>query len=67
MQLKLSEIVAALQGASNRLVEVEDLSEQELERIKARYQGLVEKSKRRKELQASHSIEDAVPPNEDEV
>ena len=31
MQLKLNEIVAALEGASNRLIDVEALSEQELE------------------------------------
>ena len=30
VQLKLNEIVAALEGASNRLVKVEDLSEEEL-------------------------------------
>ena len=30
VQLKLNEIVAALQGASNRLIDVEDLNEEEL-------------------------------------
>ena len=30
IQLKLNELVAAMQGASNRLIEVEDLSEEEL-------------------------------------
>src|SRR6201990_1747453 len=30
MQLKLNEIVAAMEGASNRLINVEDLSEEEI-------------------------------------
>src|SRR5262245_27771142 len=33
VHLKLNEIVAALEGASNRLVDVEDLSEKELETL----------------------------------
>jgi low affinity Fe/Cu permease len=37
VQLKLNEIVAALEGASNRLVGVEDLSENELHALHERY------------------------------
>ena len=33
VQLKLNELVAAIQGASNRLIDVEDLSEEDLETI----------------------------------
>ncbi|HZI66675.1 MAG TPA: low affinity iron permease family protein [Thermoanaerobaculia bacterium] len=45
MQLKLNEVVAALQGASNRLVGAEDLSEEELCALHERYLKLVEKVK----------------------
>jgi low affinity Fe/Cu permease len=37
VQLKLNEIVAALEGASNRLVGAEDLSEDELHALHERY------------------------------
>jgi len=40
IQLKLDEIVAALAGASNRLVAVEDLSESELAELQERYEAL---------------------------
>jgi low affinity Fe/Cu permease len=42
IHLKLNEIVAAMEGASNHIVSVEDLSEAELQRLKERYQQLVE-------------------------
>jgi low affinity Fe/Cu permease len=59
MQLKLNEIVAALQGASNRLVSVENLSEKELAALHAHYATLSEMAKRDMDLLKSHSIEEA--------
>ncbi len=41
IQLKLNELIAAVEGASNRLIDVEDLEEEELEHLHARYQKLV--------------------------
>jgi low affinity Fe/Cu permease len=41
VQLKLNEIIAATEGASNRLIDVEDLTEEELERIYQRFRHLV--------------------------
>src|SRR5438105_3206385 len=41
-QLKLNEIVAALGGASNRLIAVEDLSEEELKVLALHYKRLAE-------------------------
>src|SRR5262245_1585262 len=38
VQLKLNEIVAAVVGASNRLIDIEDLSEQELKILHRHYQ-----------------------------
>ncbi len=40
VQLKLNEIVAAVEGASNRLIDVEDLSDHELELLYQRYRHL---------------------------
>ena len=59
MQLKLNEIVAALDGASNRLVSIEDLSEKELIALHAHYAKLAEMAKRDIDLLKSHSIEEA--------
>ena len=46
VQLKLNEIVAALQGASNRLINVEDLTETEIRLLHGHYQRLVTMAKR---------------------
>lgn len=40
VQLKLNELIAAVEGASNRLIDVEDLSDRELEHLYARFQTL---------------------------
>jgi low affinity Fe/Cu permease len=42
IHVKLNEIIAALEGASKRVVAVEDLSEIELQRLKERYLQLVD-------------------------
>jgi low affinity Fe/Cu permease len=59
IHLKLNEIVAALQGASNRLIDVEDLTESEIKTLHVHYQRLVDMAKSDLELTASHSIEEA--------
>jgi len=59
LQLKLNELVAAMQGASNRLISVEDLSEEELQVLHKHYQRLVEMAKHEFDLGHSHSIEEA--------
>ena len=58
-QLKLNEIVAALEGASNRLVNVEDMTEDELKVLKKYYRALNTASKGEENLRKSHSIEEA--------
>jgi low affinity Fe/Cu permease len=40
VQLKLNELIAAVEGASNRLIDVEDLSDRELEHLYVRFQTL---------------------------
>ena len=59
VQLKLDEIVAALEGASNHLISVEDLSEEELKILRIHYQRLAEMAKRDVKITESHSIEEA--------
>jgi low affinity Fe/Cu permease len=59
VQLKLNEIVAALDGASNRLVNVEDLSEQELSTLHRHYQALAELAKTEIDIHQSHSVDEA--------
>jgi low affinity Fe/Cu permease len=59
VHLKLNELVAAVHGASNRLINVEDLSEQEVELLRRHYGQLVELARRDEDLTASHSVEEA--------
>ena len=59
MQLKLNELVAAMRGASNRLIDVEDLSEQELHLLHDHYGELARMAKSDVNLTQSHSIEEA--------
>jgi len=59
VQLKLDELVAALDGASNRLIAVEDLSEEELRVLRIHYKRLAEMAKRETTITQSHSIEEA--------
>jgi low affinity Fe/Cu permease len=59
VQLKLNEIVAAVQGASNRLIDVENLSEDELARLQEHFAKISERAKKEGDLGASHSIEEA--------
>src|SRR5213594_2227313 len=59
IHLKLNEIVAAIEGASNRLVDVEDLTEDEIEILHRHYQKLVQMAKKDIKLTQSHSVEEA--------
>ena len=59
IQLKLNEIVAAIAGASNRLIDIEDLSEVELQTLHEHFRALARSAKRDHDLLRSHSIEEA--------
>ncbi len=59
VHLKLNELVAALEGASSRLINVEDLTEEEVRTLHQHYRGLVALAKRETSLTHSHSIEEA--------
>jgi low affinity Fe/Cu permease len=60
IQLKLNELVAAHEFASNRLVDIEDMTEDELKIIQRYYVRLSKLSKKEENLQTSHSIDEAV-------
>ncbi|MEO6229780.1 MAG: low affinity iron permease family protein [Ferruginibacter sp.] len=59
IQLKLNELVAAHEFASNRLVDVESMTEDELKIIRKYYVHLSSLSKKENNLQQSHSIDEA--------
>ena len=59
VQLKLNELVSAVEKASNRLISVEDLSEDDLEVLHRHYQRLADLAKNESPIKASHSLEEA--------
>ena len=59
IHLKLNEIVAAMEGASNRLIDVEDLSEAEIVALRTYYRKLIELARTDDNLTATHSVEEA--------
>src|SRR5258706_16046210 len=59
IQLKLNELVAAHEFASNRLVDVEHMTEEELRVIQKYYSKLKSSTQKEESLQQSHSIEEA--------
>ena len=54
------ELIAANRMASNRLIDVESLSEEELDILHKYYCIMVDETKRRINLQESHSVEEAI-------
>ena len=59
VQLKLNELVAAIQHASNRLISVEDLSDEDLDVLHKHYRKLAEMAKQEAEVTESHSLTEA--------
>src|SRR3954447_26868272 len=59
VQLKLNELVAAVKGASNQLIDCENLNEEELNTLHRHYATLVEMARKETSLRASHSVEEA--------
>jgi low affinity Fe/Cu permease len=57
VQLKLDEIVASLEGASNRLINAESLSEAEVESLRKNYEELGRLLKQKGKATGSHSID----------
>jgi low affinity Fe/Cu permease len=59
LQLKLNELIACNERASNRLVDIEDLTEEELTVLKKFYVKLADLAEKENEIFSSHSIDDA--------
>jgi low affinity Fe/Cu permease len=59
IQLKLNELVASNEFSSNRLVDIESMTEDEMIVVQKYYKRLSELSKNEKSLQISHSIDEA--------
>ena len=60
VQLKLNELIASNEKASNRLIDVEDLNEEELISLQNFYVELVKMSKKDKNFNQSHSVDEAI-------
>lgn len=58
LQIKLNELIAC-STASNRLIDVEDITEEELETLKKFYVKLSELAKKEIDIHLSHSIDEA--------
>jgi low affinity Fe/Cu permease len=67
VQLKLNELIAANKGASNRLLNIQDLSENELNTLYEHYRTLVELTQKSKSNTQSHSVEDAIEAVKEEI
>ena len=59
LQLKLNELIAVNSHASNRLINIEELTEEELEIIKKFYSHLASLSKKERSLFKTHSLDEA--------
>jgi low affinity Fe/Cu permease len=59
LHLKLNELIAANKSASNRLIDIEDLTEEELTALKQFYIQLSELAEEENDLFSTHSIDEA--------
>ena len=57
VQVKLDELIRAVKGASNRMIAVEGLSEEELNEMKVRFEALAERWERRRRRRAKAAAE----------
>ena len=53
LQLKVDELLRAVRGAQNAFINLEDLTEEDLDRIKERYAALAERARRKSGLTAA--------------
>lgn len=64
IQLKLNELIAAHELASNRMVDIEDLTEAELDQLHKFYVAIAKMAKKESDIHCSHSIDVAQELNE---
>ena len=59
LHLKLNELIAVTKGASNRLINAQDFSEEEIRLLHEFYCALAEMAKKDSDLGNTHSVEEA--------
>ena len=59
LHLKLNELIACNENASNRLIDIEHLTEEELQIVKKFYVRLAELALKANDLHSPHSLDDA--------
>lgn len=64
IQIKLNELIASNEKASNRIVDIEDLTEKELDQLHHYYEKLSDLAEKDLDIHTSHSI-DAAERNQD--
>lgn len=63
IQLKLNELIAADERASNRMVDLEDMTEEDLDKLHKFYEKLSDLAEKEDDIHTSHSIDTAVRAN----
>jgi low affinity Fe/Cu permease len=59
IHMKLNELIASDEKASNRLVDIEDLTEEEIQVLKKFYIKLADRAEKEMDLHSSHSLDEA--------
>ena len=67
LQIKLNELIAASKQASNRMVDIEDLTESELDQLHQYFAKLAELAKKEANIHSSHSIDVAVKIHKEKI
>ncbi len=67
LQIKLNELIAASKQASNRMVDIEDLIEKELDQLHQYFAKLAELAKKEADIHKSYSIDAAVKKHKEKV
>ncbi|MES2134412.1 MAG: low affinity iron permease family protein [Bacteroidota bacterium] len=67
LHLKLNELIACNKLASNRLIDIEDLTADEIEVLKKYYVTLASMSAKEKSLHSTHSIDEAKENHQEKI
>ena len=67
LQIKLNELIAASKQASNRMVDIEDLTEKELDQLHQYFAKLAELAKKEADIHKSYSIDAAVKKHKEKI
>ncbi|UOQ96851.1 low affinity iron permease family protein [Hymenobacter sp. 5317J-9] len=67
LHLKLNELIAAHKGASNRLINAQDFSEEEIKLLHDFYCALAEMAKKDNDLGKTHTVEEAQDNHNDKL